>query len=612
MANAGNQNKPRSTRSKLKDGGKDVELEGNEKGKEFSGKDTSPPLSADTSHLMKYINELMASTEGRLMEALSTSNSELKANMEQMGAKMQAINETLSDVQGNINKLEKKMGKKIGDLQSYVGTVDEKLQAVVQRSELLEKTAKEENISLKTEIQQLRMELENHKEKSEQQVQDLKNNIQAVAKENNCHFDRHYQDTEKWKEEVTNDIIKLSSSVSNNRHEIRSYLKQLEKMDDKIRSKSITIDGISEKKIIRVNKADQSEETEAPAKDNGIPENGSENQPVSQTTVKQSTKEVEKEDLTQIVFDLIKPALDDFTKEKILATYRLGAPKGKKPRQILVMLDDETTRGKILGKAPDIKKFANNRYLWINRDQNEGSRRKYGLVKACFKLLKENAHPCSMKGASISYNGKLYDYEMLSLLPENCRPENVKSKIFDDGKSLAFSSEFSYCSNFAPASLLYKGHYYTLAEHAFQATKAKTAGYSKLSEDIMGIHNPYYVKKLGGGIEKADDWDEKAEEVLEDIMREKFKQNPHLMDRLMNSTYTDFYEMTTDKKWGTGVKIVGSRPIDPRYFKGNNVTGHILRKLKAEFNGEDIESSSTGSESEGENGKEEDDINCTD
>lgn len=230
MASTTNQNKPRSTRSKLKDGNKDGESEGGEKGKELGGKDPPAPVSAETAHLMKYINELMASTEGRIMEALSTSNSELKANMEEVGTKMQLINETLTDVQGNINKLEKKMGKKIGDLQSYVGAVDEKLQAAVQQTEILDKTVKEENISLKTEIQQLRMELESHKEKNEQQAQEMKSSIQAVARENSCHYDRHHLETEKWKEGVTNDIIKLSSSVSNNKHEIKNNLKQLEKM----------------------------------------------------------------------------------------------------------------------------------------------------------------------------------------------------------------------------------------------------------------------------------------------------------------------------------------------------------------------------------------------
>lgn len=309
------------------------------------------------------------------------------------------------------------------------------------------------------------------------------------------------------------------------------------------------------------------------------------------------------DELVQTLVDLIQPVIGNFTSANILSAYRVGTPKGKKPRQIIVMLDDEKTRSRILGKVQDIKKLSNNKYLWINRDQNDNTRRKYNLIKSCFNLLKENGHPCSLKGSRISLNGKLFDYDMLNLLPTNCRPENVKSKIFDEGKSIAFASEHSYCSNFATANVMYKGRYYTSAEHAYQATKARMSGYKKLADDIRDIHNPYYVKKLGGGIEKAEEWDSISEGIMEEIMREKFTQNPDLMERLISSTYSDFYEMTTDRKWGTGIKITGNRPIDPRLFKGDNVTGHILRKLKEEF----IEGASlpgTGSEEEEESDSE--------
>lgn len=240
-----------------------------------------------------------------------------------------------------------------------------------------------------------------------------------------------------------------------------------------------------------------------------------------------------------------------------------------------MILDKEKTRTRILGKVPDIKKLSNNKDLWINRDQNENTRRRYSLIKACFKLLQDKGHPCSLKGSVISLNGKPFDYDALNLLPEGCRPENVKSKIFDDGLSIAFASEHSYCSNFAPAPIKYKGRYYTSAEHAYQATKARMSGYKKLADAIKDIHNPYYVKKLSVGIEKAEEWDSMSEEIMEEIMKEKFIQNPQLMERLINSTYIDFFEMTTYKKWGTGMKIMGNKPIDPLMLKGRNITGHL-------------------------------------
>lgn len=71
------------------------------------------------------------------------------------------------------------------------------------------------------------------------------------------------------------------------------------------------------------------------------------------------------------------------------------------------------------------------------------------------------------------------------------------------------------------------------------------------------------------------------------------------------------------------MKIIGNKPIDSRLFKGRNVTGQILRKLKSEFiDGIPPSGSGSGSGTEdGENhevemGNEEqeevDELECTD
>lgn len=131
---------------------------------------------------------------------------------------------------------------------------------------------------------------------------------------------------------------------------------------------------------------------------------------------------------------------------------------------------------------------------------------------------------------------------------------------------------------------------------AYQVHKVKAAGYTKLAEDLNGIRNPYYIKKLGDGTDQAKDWELKAGSLMEDLMREKFKQNDYLRDRLVNSPQTDYYEMTSDRKWGTGTRLPRDKEVNTAAFKGDNLVGKILRKLKEEFTISDLGAEPTDSE----------------
>lgn len=76
---------------------------------------------------------------------------------------------------------------------------------------------------------------------------------------------------------------------------------------------------------------------------------------------------------------------------------------------------------------------------------------------------------------------------------------------------------------------------------------------------------------------------------MENLMREKFKQNKYHRDKLVYSPQTDYYEMTSDRKWGTGSRLPrNGGEVNPAAFKGDNLVGHILRKLKEEFRDVDL------------------------
>lgn len=232
----------------------------------------------------------------------------------------------------------------------------------------------------------------------------------------------------------------------------------------------------------------------------------------------------------------------------------------------------------VIRHAKEIKENSGHKSLWINHDQAETCKRKYALTKACYMKMMDKGHSCSLRGSSILYGKRQYGYEMLSLLPTGCRPEDVKTRLTTDGKGRAFLSEHVYCSNFALAPLRYEDAPYVSAEHAFQTTKAKSNGYDQLAREMLSMASPYYVKKLGNSLEVKDEWKEQEKEILESIMRCKFEQNPRLRRKLVIDTCTNFYEMTNNKFWGTVARITADmKTVEVVNLTGKNTTGEILK-----------------------------------
>lgn len=170
-----------------------------------------------------------------------------------------------------------------------------------------------------------------------------------------------------------------------------------------------------------------------------------------------------------------------------------------------------------------------------------------------------------MKGSTISYNNKLYDYDSLNLLSDPCRPFHVKSHVTEDGKGLCFASEHVFCSNFAKAIIRYKNQLYSSVEHAFQVTKVKDAGYLELAEEMLGMINPYNIKKIGESITASKEWKKAEDELMEDLIRAKFEQNPRYRALLEESVHKTYYEMTADRKWAAGIRLTQSMTtVDPK------------------------------------------------
>lgn len=544
----------RSTRSKKQDGkgGKDIETEtGSSGGVQSTSANTDGTgviVKEDFESLKQYMNFLHKNTENKFEEALTDNKNEVRQSFRNMEDKIIGISTSISEIKGNFEKLEERMNTKFSSMQSTIDDLNHKLSQAQNEIQTLRQQTGSDKTLIEKKIEALQNDICSFKKTSDSKLDGMRESLKASADEHETCLERHYSEAKNLDDNLILSIAKMQASVSSNTFEINQNKKSIESMDNKLRSRNLVIEGINESA---------------------------------------------KEDIKQLIFDCINPTIGDLKKEQIKSAYRMGKARGKKPRSIIVVLDDETLRDNILSRAADIKKQNNNKYLWLNRDQNDNSRRKRNLVKACFNLLKHNKYECSMKGSLIHLDGKRYGYDELTLLPENCRPENAKSRLFDNDLSLAFHSEHVFCSNMYGALFTYKGQLYTSAEQAYQVTKVSEAGYKKLAADMLGFANPYYTKSVGGNTPSPQGWDDRSESIMKEIVREKFTQNEDLLEKLIQCPSTEFYEMTLDRRWGTGVRLPHvTKEINSKAFKGDNLLGSIVRDLKIEFSGTEVENTS--------------------
>ena len=145
-----------------------------------------------------------------------------------------------------------------------------------------------------------------------------------------------------------------------------------------------------------------------------------------------------------------------------------------------------------------------------------------------------------------------------------------------------FDGDHFFLSNFFPAPLEFEGMMFKTSEHAFQAMKTEdlderrwvadqqTAGQAKRAGELLADVASFL---RGRKITLRPDWNEIRVDVMENIVREKFRQNPHLIDELIATGSEDLIEGNNwnDTFWGV---CSGN---------GANWLGRILMKLRFEF-----------------------------
>ena len=145
-----------------------------------------------------------------------------------------------------------------------------------------------------------------------------------------------------------------------------------------------------------------------------------------------------------------------------------------------------------------------------------------------------------------------------------------------------FEGRYSFLSNFYPSEIEHQGIKYPTVEHYYVAMKADSSqiingmhySLDDFREMISKISTPGQVKRLGRKIQLRKNWNSYKLEVMNWVVRDKFKQED-LKELLISTGDEELIEGNTwnDTFWGVC------------NGKGKNHLGKILMEVRNEIRG---------------------------
>ncbi|HLC78076.1 MAG TPA: NADAR family protein [Candidatus Nanoarchaeia archaeon] len=138
-------------------------------------------------------------------------------------------------------------------------------------------------------------------------------------------------------------------------------------------------------------------------------------------------------------------------------------------------------------------------------------------------------------------------------------------------------------SQWYPSFFKLEDRRFNCAEQYMMYQKAITFGDKDSSDRIMDCANPSIQKKMGKLVKGYDEevWKGIREEIVYTGNYEKFRQNLKLYEELKATKGTVLVEASPyDLIWGVGLAEDDPRILNRRNWRGQNLLGKILTKLR--------------------------------
>lgn len=146
-----------------------------------------------------------------------------------------------------------------------------------------------------------------------------------------------------------------------------------------------------------------------------------------------------------------------------------------------------------------------------------------------------------------------------------------------------FFTEASPFSQWYPTTFVVDGTTFHCAEQYMMHGKALLFGDAAVAAEMLAATHPREHKALGrkvAGFEPAM-WEREREKIVYAGNRAKFTQKQELLDALLATKGTTLVEASPDDRiWGIGLAATDPEAQDPAQWRGKNLLGIVLTRLR--------------------------------
>ena len=256
-----------------------------------------------------------------------------------------------------------------------------------------------------------------------------------------------------------------------------------------------------------------------------------------------------------------------------------GPKYDSRPRPLVVIFPSVAEKAAIFRNLKNLQGKEEWSKVYFNDDLTETQANEQRDIRALAAFAKTKGYDAKVKAGNLMIDGRSYKYHELNKLPNDISLLKAKTLHILDDKGIVFQSQHSPLSNLYPCNLIYRGEVFLSSETAFQYTRAKVCGQEREAQLIKAERKAFKAKFIAKRVKSTREWEEMSEQVMKEILLEKFKRNKFCAQILASTGERALFEGTGDTKWGCGIPISKAGLIS---FKnpGRNILGHMLEEVK--------------------------------
>ena len=267
-------------------------------------------------------------------------------------------------------------------------------------------------------------------------------------------------------------------------------------------------------------------------------------------------------------------------------THRLGKPPQlvttpvRKPRDIIVRFQSGQDRTLVWNNRSKLKhsKFV------LSEDFSQTAQEKINKLFPIYKAAKQ--HPsvnrCQLNRDILTINGQKFTLDSIDTLPYGLKDVNSSERQLKDDKGIAFFGKFSFLSNFYDSPFVENGTTFKTVEHYYQHKQAAYFKDTITATAILNAKTPGHAKALSHQIKDRDSelWQPVAQRTMHKACLMKFKQNPHLGEKLKQTRGMLVEANPKDTFFSCGLKLRHPDLDNPKLWTGKNILGEILCQVR--------------------------------